>query len=78
MWLRWTITGLLVIFVALAATNQFGQSPSTRESPPGRRPQRQHARPPPRRPDLPVAGRVTAHSAIAHPTIGLSGGWFTA
>ena len=32
MWVRWGITGVLVLFILLAATDQFGQSPSTRES----------------------------------------------
>jgi len=77
MWLRWGITGVLVIFIVLAATGQLGQSPSTRESSSSAA-------------DLSVSSPdrlrgglifqtrvdVTARSAIAHPTIVLDGGWF--
>ncbi len=77
MWLRWIITGLLVIFVALAATNQFGQSPSTRESSSSAA-DLSVSTPDRLRGGLIFQSRVdvTAHSAIAHPTIVLSGGWF--
>ena len=77
MWLRWGITGVLVIFIVLAATGQLGQSPSTRESSSSAAdlsvssPDRAA-----RRADLPDAGRRHRRNAIAHPTIVLDGGWF--
>jgi hypothetical protein len=77
MWLRWGITGVLVIFVVLAATNQLGQSPSTRESSSSAADLRVST------PDRLRGGLifqtrvdVTARATIAHPTLVLDGGWF--
>ena len=76
-WLRWAITGVLVLFILLAATDQFGQSPSTRESS-SQVADLRVSTPDRLRGGLIFQTRVdiTARDAIAHPTIVLDGGWF--
>lgn len=77
MWLRWGITGVLVLFILLAATGQFGQSPSTRESS-SQAADLRVSTPDRLRGGLVFQTRVdvAARGAIAHPTIVLDGGWF--
>jgi hypothetical protein len=76
-WLHRAVVAVLVVFVALAATNQFGQQPEAHEAVAAAASLRVST-PERLRGGLIYQTRidVTARQPIAHPMITLGGGWF--
>lgn len=76
-WGRRAVTGVLVVFVVMAAANVFGQRPSSAEAS-GARATLAVSTPSTVRGGLIFQTRidVEARRAIAHPTLVLGGGWF--
>jgi hypothetical protein len=76
-WGRRAVTGVLVVFVLLAAANVFGQRPSSAEAS-GPNAQLAVSTPSTVRGGLIFQTRIdiVARQAVAHPTIVLGGGWF--